>query len=155
MISFLEFLNEGASFELAGKKYSSAFGRYKCDGKDISREDYLKASQSYKASTNTKTSKHTAVSSFSGDSGKQLADNIGKDIANKLGKVKVQSMSDKAIVFQSDEYKGLDTFDDEEKIERVMNNLRAVTKQHSEAAGKKIVPLYNSSRGEITIKFVG
>ena len=50
MITFLEFLNEGASFELAGKKYSSAFGRYKCDGRTITKDEYAKASADYKAS---------------------------------------------------------------------------------------------------------
>ena len=50
MITFLEFLNEGASFELAGKKYSSAFGRYKCDGRTITKDEYAKASAEYKAS---------------------------------------------------------------------------------------------------------
>lgn len=34
-----------ASFEYNGKRFSSAFGRYSCDGEAISREDYIKASE--------------------------------------------------------------------------------------------------------------
>ena len=48
MLTFTQFLNEGRGFELGGKKYSSGFGRYTCDGKSISKEEYLKASAEYK-----------------------------------------------------------------------------------------------------------
>lgn len=48
MLSFTEFINEGKSFIYGGKKYSSGFGRYTCDGKSISKEEYLKISDKYK-----------------------------------------------------------------------------------------------------------
>lgn len=48
MKTFKEYLNEGKGFELGGKKYSSGFGRYTCDGKSISKEEYMKASIQYK-----------------------------------------------------------------------------------------------------------
>lgn len=48
MITFTEFISEGRSFELGGKKYSSGFGRYTCDGESISKEEYMKASTAYK-----------------------------------------------------------------------------------------------------------
>ena len=59
MLTFTQFLNEGRGFELGGKKYSSGFGRYTCDGKSISKEEYIKASAEYKgvktSSSNTST----------------------------------------------------------------------------------------------------
>jgi hypothetical protein len=45
-----EQLIEGASFELGGKKYYTAWGKYFCDGKQISKEEYFKASNEYKKS---------------------------------------------------------------------------------------------------------
>lgn len=55
MKSFIEFINEGKSFELEGKTYSSGFGRYTCNGESISKEEYMKASEAYKG-LNTKPS---------------------------------------------------------------------------------------------------
>ena len=46
MITFGEYLNE-ASFEFGGKKYFSGWGKYRCDGQEISREEYMKARQAY------------------------------------------------------------------------------------------------------------
>ena len=46
MITFTEFLSE-ASFEFGGKKYFSGWGKYRCDGQEISREEYMKARQAY------------------------------------------------------------------------------------------------------------
>lgn len=46
MITFGEYLNE-ASFEFGGKKYFSGWGKYRCDGKEITRDEYMKARQAY------------------------------------------------------------------------------------------------------------
>ena len=46
MITFTEYLNE-ASFEFGGKNYFSGWGKYRCDGKEISRDEYMKARQAY------------------------------------------------------------------------------------------------------------
>ena len=46
MITFGEYLNE-ASFEFGGKKYFSGWGKYRCDGQEISREEYMKARHAY------------------------------------------------------------------------------------------------------------
>lgn len=46
MITFGEYLNE-ASFEFGGKKYFSGWGKYRCDGQEISRDEYMKARQAY------------------------------------------------------------------------------------------------------------
>ena len=62
MKTFTEYLNEGRGFELGGKKYSSGFGRYTCDGKSISKEEYMKASAQYKGEkpvSTTNTSKQS------------------------------------------------------------------------------------------------
>ena len=48
MKTFTQFLMEGRGFELGGSKYSSGFGRYTKDGKSISKEEYMKASDEYK-----------------------------------------------------------------------------------------------------------
>lgn len=50
MLTFTEYLNEGRGFEFGGKKYSSGFGCYTCDGESISKEEYQKASTEYKTS---------------------------------------------------------------------------------------------------------
>jgi hypothetical protein len=39
-----------ASFQFGGKTYKTAWGRYSCDGKSITRDEYLKASNAYKNS---------------------------------------------------------------------------------------------------------
>jgi hypothetical protein len=39
-----------ASFQFDGKTYKTAWGRYSCDGKTISRDDYMDASRKYKNS---------------------------------------------------------------------------------------------------------
>ena len=49
MKTFTQWLVEGRSFEYGGKKYSSGFGRYTCDGNSISKEEYQKASEAYKS----------------------------------------------------------------------------------------------------------
>lgn len=46
MKTLREFLNE-ASFELSGKTYFSGWGKYRCDGKEITRDEYMKARQAY------------------------------------------------------------------------------------------------------------
>ena len=61
MITFGEYLNE-ASFELGGKKYFSGWGKYRCDGQEITRDEYMKARQAYDkkdvtAAMGTKTNK--------------------------------------------------------------------------------------------------
>ena len=48
MLTFTQFLSEGRSFSLNGKKYSSGFGRYTCDGKSIDKPEYEAASKAYK-----------------------------------------------------------------------------------------------------------
>jgi hypothetical protein len=48
MLTFTQFLSEGRSFSLNGKKYSSGFGRYTCDGKSIEKPEYEAASKAYK-----------------------------------------------------------------------------------------------------------
>ena len=66
MKTFTEYLNEGRGFELGGKKYSSGFGRYTCNGESISKEEYMKASAQYKGgnssqkSSNVNTNNNTA-----------------------------------------------------------------------------------------------
>lgn len=49
MKTFTQWLVEGRSFEYGGKKYSSGFGRYTCDGNSISKEEYQRASEAYKS----------------------------------------------------------------------------------------------------------
>lgn len=39
-----------ASFQFGGKTYKTAWGKYSCDGKSITRDEYLKASNAYKNS---------------------------------------------------------------------------------------------------------
>lgn len=61
MKTLREFLNE-ASFELGGKKYFSGWGKYRCDGQEITRDEYMKARQAYDkkdvvAAMGTKTNK--------------------------------------------------------------------------------------------------
>ena len=41
---------EEAKFEYGGSTYSFAFGRYRKDGKEITRDEYKKASDAYKGS---------------------------------------------------------------------------------------------------------
>lgn len=53
MKTFTQWLVEGRSFEYGGKKYSSGFGRWTCDGVSISQEEYKKASEAYKARDKT------------------------------------------------------------------------------------------------------
>ena len=48
MKTFREFLLEGRGFEFQGSKYSSGFGKYTKNGKSISREEYMKASEAYR-----------------------------------------------------------------------------------------------------------
>jgi hypothetical protein len=43
---FTEFLNE-ASFEFGGKTYFAGWGKYRCDGEEITRDEYMKARQAY------------------------------------------------------------------------------------------------------------
>ena len=43
---FTKFLNE-SSFEFSGKKYFSGWGKYRCDGEEITRDEYMKARQAY------------------------------------------------------------------------------------------------------------
>lgn len=57
MLKFTEFLIEGRPFIFNGKKYSSAWGNYKCDGEIISKEEYLKASSAYKGSKKSSSTK--------------------------------------------------------------------------------------------------
>lgn len=52
MLTFLEFamLLEGRSFVLNGKKYSSGFGHYTCNGKSITKDEYELATANYQQS---------------------------------------------------------------------------------------------------------
>ena len=61
MKTLREFLNE-ASFEFGGKTYFAGWGKYRCDGKEITRDEYMKARQAYDkkdvvAAMGTKTTK--------------------------------------------------------------------------------------------------
>lgn len=56
MKTFSQWIMEGRSFMFGGKKYSSGFGRYTCDGESISKEEYQKASNAYKGSDTTSVS---------------------------------------------------------------------------------------------------
>jgi hypothetical protein len=92
MLSFTEFINEGKGFELGGKKYSSGFGRYTCDGKSISKEEYMKASTQYK---NTKkslvqNSEPTKLTTFKNDLNKISTESykMSTDTINKYNKIK-------------------------------------------------------------------
>lgn len=53
MKTFTQWLVEGRAFVYGGKKYSSGFGRWTCDGVSISQEEYKKASEAYKAGDKT------------------------------------------------------------------------------------------------------
>lgn len=58
---FENYLDE-ASFELSGKKYFAGWGKYRCDGEEITRDEYMKARQAYdrqdiKATLGSKTDK--------------------------------------------------------------------------------------------------
>ena len=57
MKTFTQWIMEGRSFMFGGKKYSSGFGRYTCDGESISKEEYQKASAAYKGDGTVKSSK--------------------------------------------------------------------------------------------------
>ena len=70
MLTFTQFLNEGRAFDLGGKVYSSGFGRYACDGKSISKEEYMKASEEFKSKNKTTSSKKTIEKEY--DSGVKL-----------------------------------------------------------------------------------
>jgi hypothetical protein len=92
MLSFTEFISEGKGFELGGKKYSSGFGRYTCDGKSISKEEYMKASTHYK---NTKKSlvqngESTKITTFKNDLYKISTESykMSTDAINKYNKIK-------------------------------------------------------------------
>ena len=66
MKTLREFLNE-ASFEFGGKKYFSGWGKYRCDGEEITRDEYMKARQAYDkkdvvAAMGTKTDKASGAS---------------------------------------------------------------------------------------------
>jgi hypothetical protein len=55
VLSIIEELEENeelteASFQFGGKTYKTAWGKYSCDGKSITRDEYLKASNAYKNS---------------------------------------------------------------------------------------------------------
>ena len=80
MLTFTEFINEGRGFELGGKKYSSGFGRYTCDGKSISKEEYMKASAEYKGG---KTSSFNTSTNIKADGEKKS----GKEDADKVTEV--------------------------------------------------------------------
>jgi hypothetical protein len=80
MKTFTEYLNEGRGFELGGKKYSSGFGRYTCDGESISKEEYMKASAQYK---DGKTSSLNTSTSIKADGEKKF----GKEDADKVTEV--------------------------------------------------------------------
>ena len=70
MLTFTEFLTEGRAFDLGGKVYTSGFGRYTCDGKSISKEEYMKASEEFKSKNKTTSSKKTIEKEY--DSGVKL-----------------------------------------------------------------------------------
>jgi hypothetical protein len=55
VLSIIEELEENeelteASFQFGGKTYKTSWGHYSCDGKSITRDEYLKASNAYKNS---------------------------------------------------------------------------------------------------------
>jgi hypothetical protein len=56
VLSIIEEYNESeeelteASFQFGGKTYKTAWGKYSCDGKPITRDEYLEASKAYKNS---------------------------------------------------------------------------------------------------------
>ena len=70
MLTFTQFLNEGRAFELGGKIYTSGFGRYTCDSKSISKEEYMKASEEFKSKNKATSSKKTIEKEY--DSGVKL-----------------------------------------------------------------------------------
>lgn len=77
MQTFTEWLNE-ASFELGSKKYSSSFGRYKCDGESITRDEYMKARQAYD-SQHVKAAVGTKKDASSGAEVKRITQDVELD----------------------------------------------------------------------------
>ena len=53
MISFTEYLLEGRKWEFQGSTYLTSFGKYYKDGKQISKDEYSKASELYKNKSNS------------------------------------------------------------------------------------------------------
>ena len=52
MLKFSEFLNEGKKWVYQGSTYYSSFGKYYKDGEQITKDEYLKVSESYKSQNN-------------------------------------------------------------------------------------------------------
>lgn len=55
VLSIIESIDEEvelteASFQINGKTYKTAWGKYSCDGKSITRDEYIQASEAYKNS---------------------------------------------------------------------------------------------------------
>lgn len=48
MLTFTEFLTEGKPFVHQGKKYSTAWGKWYCDGEIITQKEYQEASKAHK-----------------------------------------------------------------------------------------------------------
>ena len=92
MKTFTEYLNEGKGFELGGKKYSSGFGRYACDGKSISKDEYMKASAQYKTLKKSlvQNSEPTKLTTFKNDLNKISTESykMSTDAINKYNKIK-------------------------------------------------------------------
>lgn len=95
MLTFTEFINEGRGFELGGKKYSSGFGRYTCNGESISKEEYMRASEQYKTGNIQKTNTNqnhepNKLKSFNNDLHKTVIKfkQVSTEVKNKYNKIK-------------------------------------------------------------------
>jgi hypothetical protein len=95
MLTFTQFLIEGKGFELGGKKYSSGFGRYTCNGEKITREEYMRASEQYKNGNIQKTSTNqnhepNKLKSFNNDLHKTVIEfkQLSTEVKNKYNKIK-------------------------------------------------------------------
>ena len=126
MKTFTEYLNEGRGFELGGKKYSSGFGRYTCDGKSISKEEYMKASTQYKGgNVSSKSSENTNIVSYKNGSVKVSNHNIDFNIA--YGDT-ITKVTGKALTFSNlPGYK----FAIDKRSSRNDNDLYAITELHT------------------------
>ena len=136
-----------ASFQFGGKTYKTAWGKYSCDGKSITRDEYLKASNAYKNSNNVgyKEKAKQNIKSTGEKVQKQSANiriNV-RDARNKLEELRnnVRVRGDYDVLYLDDR--------DLEKRDFAANNIRLLKKYHeqpdslSEKEKKYINYLYN------------